>query len=255
MKKWVILFVAGMAAGAGTYFWLNPETEESEDHLKETENLEEHANETESGEGAGIRSSEEIAEEIVSRREEQNNRHQVDRDFQYYDADLTEAEKRKLERELREPISSESDLLRVITDTAFQKIESEKLRALTYNEVTGTTSSYTPYFNVAGWGDSAMRPEFTTGSLEYFKTMAQNVDLDQEQEEAYIDILDRWSNGNVDTFIQDYQVFLSDYTDLDNVRLNYDIDDFRLATKEEELNYLGLSNDPEAAEKSRIKHQ
>ncbi|GAQ19461.1 hypothetical protein OPHB3_3430 [Oceanobacillus picturae] len=136
-------------------------------------------------------------------------------------------------------IETIEDVNREIIQMTSQKIESVKTRELLGGDA--PTFPFTPvYPSGLGLFESTNNyAALTMDNLEYLQYVVSKLDLDKEINERYQGFLSEWKRRDFSNLIEVHKDLLHEYANpMDGTEQYLEVDDYRLATKEEEEAFL-----------------
>jgi Family of unknown function (DUF6241) len=148
----------------------------------------------------------------------------------------------KAGRERFEDLSNLDDVNKEIIQMTSQKIESDQLKEL----IKGGKGSFTPaYLNTLGFDLAPYYRTLTVENIEYVEEYVKKLGLDRDKEDYYLSFLEEWKVGDYSRLVEVHKKLFQEYAFFTNGREFKEIDDYRLATTEEEnafLDYYSLNN-------------
>ncbi|WP_042224124.1 DUF6241 domain-containing protein [Oceanobacillus manasiensis] len=136
-------------------------------------------------------------------------------------------------------IETIEDVNREIIQMTSQKIESVKTRELLGGDA--PTFPFTPiYPSGLGLFESTNNyAALTLDNLEYLQYVVSKLDLDKEINERYQGFLSEWKREDFSNLVEVHKDLLHEYANpMDGTEQYLEVDDYRLATKEEEEAFL-----------------
>ncbi|MGP4066235.1 DUF6241 domain-containing protein [Oceanobacillus sp. M65] len=144
-----------------------------------------------------------------------------------------------------EYLSNLDDVNKEIIQMTSQKIESDQLKEL----IKGGKGSFTPaYLNTLGFDLAPYYRTLTVENIEYVEEYVKKLGLDRDKEDYYLSFLEEWKVGDYSRVVEVHKKLFQEYASFTNGREFKEIDDYRLATAEEEnafLDYYSLNNKEE----------
>jgi hypothetical protein len=136
-------------------------------------------------------------------------------------------------------IATIEDVKREIVQMTSQKIESERVRELQGNDA--PDFPFTPSYS-AQLGEFASPSDYaalTEDNIVYLKKYIEGMELDEETIEYFQGFLTEWKTGDLSNLIEVHKTFLRDVSNPpEELRGFLEVDDYRLATEEEEEAFL-----------------
>ncbi|MFD1363406.1 hypothetical protein [Lentibacillus salinarum] len=138
------------------------------------------------------------------------------------------------------------DVKREIVQMTSQKVESKRVRELKGNDA--PTFPFTPVYpsQLGEFETPSDYAALTEDNIVYLKNHIEGLELDAETHEYFQEFLTEWENGDFSNLIEVHKTFLLEVSNPpEELRDFLEVDNYRLATEEEEqafLEHYGLIN-------------